>query len=98
VYISDAKKKIQSEGLRLMKKSGGEGDWIAVDVNGKPSTLSLLSIIALLTHFIYSCTNKRERSAFDIESDGTWSWCTESPVPCWERRNGEEVCASFGRA
>ncbi|PVF98106.1 translation protein [Serendipita vermifera] len=35
VYITDAKKKLQSEALRIQKRTGGEGDWVAVDATGK---------------------------------------------------------------
>ncbi|KAG8854538.1 54S ribosomal protein L9, mitochondrial [Serendipita sp. 405] len=36
VYITDAKKKLQSEAIRLQLKSGGQGDWVTLDASGKP--------------------------------------------------------------
>ncbi|CAG7851441.1 50S ribosomal protein L3-2, chloroplastic Flags: Precursor [Serendipita indica DSM 11827] len=36
VYITDAKKRLQSEVLRLHLKSGGEGEWVTLDAAGKP--------------------------------------------------------------
>ncbi|KAG8828018.1 54S ribosomal protein L9, mitochondrial [Serendipita sp. 399] len=36
VYITDAKKKVQSEALRIQLKSGGQGDWVTLDASGKP--------------------------------------------------------------
>src|SRR4051812_10899645 len=36
VYITDAVKRVQSEALRKQLKTGGDGDWVAVDANGKP--------------------------------------------------------------
>jgi hypothetical protein len=35
VYITDAKKKLQSSALRIQMKTGGEGEWATLDAAGK---------------------------------------------------------------
>jgi hypothetical protein len=36
VYITDAAKRVRAEALRKQLKTGGDGDWVAVDATGKP--------------------------------------------------------------